>query len=587
VTAAAGALLAVVQAAAHHSWMRSAAGFVHSLAAALRPRRNPPAVAAALRAMVAAGVIAVVGAVFGDVQATGVAYLGAACSVAFVSGGVYRNRLVALLAQGCGAAVGICAGALLAAGPGALVATAAVAGAVSGLVGALGPNAPGFAMMLSIGVAFGQFGGSTLPWWQQAAWYLAGTVIVTVTTLSPWLFRRGVEERAAVAAIFFAAADTCAAVGTPDGRAARARLAAASATGRVSARHPAAELAAYAAATLYAEDRAVPSAAVDALRTAGRQTAAGHPWRVSPQWAPATPGLALLSAALTGPATRAAPPPRRGWGSAVRALATRAAAANAARVGTSMAVATLVTVVVHERAHAFWLPLTVAVIVRPEYASVFVRTVNRTCGTVLGALVAAAVTAVYPSGVAVAVAAAAALGFAVAMAPKSYGLNVIGVTASALLSASIGAPDPVSPGIRIVDTVVGAAVAVLFGYLLWPGARRLPEAARLRAALDAAQAYLREAVTPGAHRVAWQARRDDAYRLAHQAAAACAAALAEPPPVSRLAAATLPAAAELEDVVDAVTALATAVDVGEPLGDRLDDVRRRLARIEARLPGED
>lgn len=105
-----------------------------SVAAALRPGPTPWAVAAAVRAVVAALLIAVTGAVFGDLQAVGLAYLGAACSVAFVSGGAYRLRALALTWQAVGAAVGILIGAVLPHSPASLVATAAVAGVVSGLV---------------------------------------------------------------------------------------------------------------------------------------------------------------------------------------------------------------------------------------------------------------------------------------------------------------------------------------------------------------------------------------------------------------------------------------------------------------------
>jgi FUSC-like inner membrane protein yccS len=102
-------------------------------------------------------------------------------------------------------------GALLGHGSGALlILTAAAAGVVSGMVGGIGPSAPAFGMMLSIGVAFGQFGRSSLPWWQQALWYLLGTAIAAVAVLAPWAYRRGAPERRAVAGVYFAAADLCA-----------------------------------------------------------------------------------------------------------------------------------------------------------------------------------------------------------------------------------------------------------------------------------------------------------------------------------------------------------------------------------------
>jgi Fusaric acid resistance protein-like len=554
-----------------------------SMVATLRPGTNPVATAAALRAVGGAGIIALAGAALGDLRVVGLAYLGAACSVAFLTGGTYGNRLRALAAQGTGAVAGISMGVILPSSAVSLIAAAIGVGVVSGMVGTLGANAPGFGMMLSIGLAFGQFGGSSLPWWQQDLWYAAGTAVIAVATLSPWLFRRGVLERRAVAAVFAAAADVCAAAGTPAGRAARMTLAATSASVRSAGGHPGAEAIAFAAASVYAYGERVPAAFVAAIRDAGTQILAGEPLTEVIDVPPpddAHPGLHDLANALTSARCGLSSRPTRRMGSVIRAALSRTAIADGARIGLCLGVATAITVAMHEPGHAFWLPLTVAVIVRPEYASVFVRTVNRVCGTVIGAAFAATVLWTYPSGFAVAIAAALALGFAVLTAPKLYALTVIGVTASALLSGSIDHVDPVLPGLRLLDTIIGAAVAIVFGYLLWPGARRLPQTARLDAALTAARAYLGEAVKPPEQRTRWQARRDDAYQLAHRSRAACQAAILEPPPVSSLAGAALAAATELEEVVDAITAVASSTEAGGDTAVRTEQIGQRLSRLD-------
>jgi hypothetical protein len=173
--------------------------------------------------------------------------------------------------------VGISLGAVLPGSVVSLVAAAVGLGVVSGLVGTLGANAPGFGMMLSIGLAFGQFSGSSLPWWQQDLWYLVDTSVVALSTLSPWLFRRGLLERQAVAAVYFAAADVCAAAGTTASQPARRTLAAASASARAAGGHRGAEMVAFAAARLYARGERVRATAVAAVRTAGSQVLAGEP----------------------------------------------------------------------------------------------------------------------------------------------------------------------------------------------------------------------------------------------------------------------------------------------------------------------
>jgi uncharacterized membrane protein YccC len=194
----------------------------------------------------------------------------------------------------------------------------------------------------------------------------------------------------------------------------------------------------------------------------------------------------------------------------------------------------------------------------------------------IGALVATAVLAMVSRGLPLVAVTALALGFVVLSVPKLYGLVVVGITTSGLLSQSIGQTDPVAPVVRLQDTLIGAAVAVVFGYLLWPEARRFPAYAQLSGALEAAHDYLREAVKPAPERRHWQSVRADAYRLAHNARANAEAAMLEPPPVSSRAVRAIPVAIELEDTVDAITALSSALDAGNDSAAALQDLCRRL-----------
>ena len=532
-----------------------------------------------------AALIAGTGALMGQLQLVGLAYLGAACAVVFLHSGFYRARWWAWVAQAVGGAAGISVGALLTPGWGiGQTLTSGIAGAISGMVGGLGPSAPAFGLMLSIGVAFGQFGGSSLPWWQQALCYLVGTTVAAVSVLAPWAFHRDLPERRAAAAVYFAAADLCAAVGTDEAGSARTRLAAASAVARASRDRRGSDLVAFATATLYAQGRPVPDVAIAAIRQAGVavRDAASVSVGFSEADAEGDPGLVELADALSPDPQRpgALTPATQRLSSVIRAATSRAALSNGVRIGLCLAVATGITVVMHERAHAFWLPLTTAVIVRPEYASVFVRTVNRIFGTVIGAVVATGLLAVLSSGLPLVAATALALGFVVLSAPRLYGLSVIGITTSALLSRSIGHVDSVAPVLRLQETMIGAAVAVVFGYLMWPEARRSPAHARLAAAVEAAQCYLNEAVKPAARRRHWQSARADAYRLAHQARATAEAAVIEPLTVTSVALRAIPAAIEMEDTVDAITAICSAVDAGTESTGLIEAVRSRLKLLD-------
>ena len=242
-----------------------------------------------------------------------------------------------------------------------------------------------------------------------------------------------------------------------------------------------------------------------------------------------------------------------------------------------MGVATAASSALHGAAHSFWLPLTVAVIMRPEYASIFVRTVNRVAGTVVGAVCASAILLVAPAGVGVAIGAACALAVGVLLAPKLYALSVIGVTAAALLASSIGTVDVVLPLVRLFDTSLGALIAIVIGYALWPSARRMSDAGRLRRAADAADAYLSAAV--GGSRPALQLPRDDAYRSAHLARQSAERASAEPPPVNHVALEQLPYTIRLEQLIDEITRLVATVDAGGDVGAEAQRIGEQIEEI--------
>jgi hypothetical protein len=140
---------------------------------------------------------------------------------------------------------------------------------------------------------------------------------------------------------------------------------------------------------------------------------------------------------------------------------------NAARLALAIGVATVLGATLDRGQHSFWLPLTVAVVVRAEYGTVLFRAVNRIAGTIVGAVIAAAVIFVFPSDGALAVCAILGISFAAFAAPKLYALSVIGITASALMSTEIGATDPVTPLVRVGDTLLGALVALVLGHLIW------------------------------------------------------------------------------------------------------------------------
>jgi Fusaric acid resistance protein-like len=540
-----------------------------SLPAALRPTNARWAVRPAIWAVLAAGTVAGAGVITGDQVAAGLAYFGVACAAVLVTSGVYRARLAALISQGAGAAGAIVLGVAVAGSVPAMLAAATAVALASGMVGAIGRLTTAGALMAVIGLGFGEFAHVRMPGWEQGGWYLVGTLAVAVCALAGWPLYRDRAGWIAVATVFDRSADLVQVAGSDDASPARLALAAASAvsrsevfdhrffTARFREHGPgrsltqaagAAEQAALAAAALYACGQVAP----DGVAGEWRRAASDCRQRRVPE----------LAVPLATTFTHQVQPLAARFRAAAQLATGIPAILAGLRLAVCMATATAVTCALHNESHSFWLPLTVAVAVRPEYASVFVRTVNRVAGTAAGALLAAAAIALLGSGWPVAIAAAISLAFAVLAVPKLYGLSVVGVTCSALLSSCIDAADPVNPAIRLLDTLIGCTIAIVLGYLLWPGRRAAPVVLTETGAAIAA--YLQQAAIPASERRDWTAVRDRAYQLAHQSRQLAQAALLDPLPVRTYAAELLPRALTLESLVDEVTAIADRSDAVPP-----------------------
>lgn len=516
---------------------------------ALRLRPARPAYGLAVAVLLWATAFSVCGALFHAWSEVGVAYLAVACAAVFMAGSL-RTRVVTLMTQCAGAMVGLCLGAAAGDSGAAGIVVPTVVAVVAGAVGVIGPAVTAAALMAVIGLAFAQFSGSPLPWWQLCLWYGIGTAAMAV----PWtvaLFLYGPkQDRILIADVFDRAADLLDVTGTRPASLRRAELAAASARCREALQdhllrrapfredYAAAVTAALDAARVYATDAPVSAGQVTALRARAdkiRQSA------TQPR---------------TVPASR--PPPRSVRARNALAVIVEPAAWRAGlRLGLCMGAASAVAQFLHGHSHSFWVPLTVAVVVRPEYGSVFGRIVNRVAGTAAGALLAAGTLSLWPTGLPVAMIAAAALGGGLLYCRYSYSFSVAGATTSALLSSCISSPDPLIPAIRLLDTGVGCVLALVLGYLVWPNQRRGTDSTHSGPAIAAATTYLDQLVRCGSVPAAV---RDIAYRTAHHLAAQTLATVDEPPPAGTRAAVLLPQVLELDHLIDEISALATPPD---------------------------
>ena len=208
--------------------------------------------------------------------------------------------------------------------------------------------------------------------------------------------------------------------------------------------------------------------------------------------------------------------------SALRANATPRSAVfrHAMRVAVVTAAAT--ALLVHLRLpHGIWLPLTSLTILQPEYGSTITRALQRTLGTIAGAVIAGALLATVHGTAAYDVALGLLIFATFLVIRRNYGYGITFLTPIIILLISRGSLDPwIDLGERVAYTVVGATLALAAAYLLWPQWERDQLRDRLERALQALQRYLdavleRAAGTPGDEQQLAALRRQSELALAN------------------------------------------------------------------------
>jgi uncharacterized membrane protein YccC len=229
----------------------------------------------------------------------------------------------------------------------------------------------------------------------------------------------------------------------------------------------------------------------------------------------------------------------------------------------------------------YWVLLTVAIVLKPDFGSVFTRAVQRGAGTLLGVLLGSALLGLLPHDAWVLVAMA---GFA-ALLPwardANFGLFSVFQTPVIILLLDLALP--AGPGLvaaRLIDTLIGCGIVLVFGYLLWPQTWRAPLDEALRATTLALDAFVEAAFT-GSPADRRRARRRT-YRALTELQTQLQRRLAEPPPISSRAAAWWPVIVQLERAADAVTEAVVETRGGEPAPDlaQVAVLRRAIRRLE-------
>ena len=500
------------------------------LAEVMRPKKAPVPWAAMAQAVLALWVPMAVGFATGRRELALLPAMGGLLSVMIDTGGPYWLRVERIGAAAVlGGAPGLLIGTLIhGRGWVAVIAVVVVAGvsAILARLGAIG-SITGLQLFVYSALGLGPLG-MLRPWWHTALQFLAGVVWALLLITPGYLLSPRSAERKAVAEVYHALARDLRLIGTPGAAGARAALAGAlnaaydamltrraTSSGRsrrdmhlmavLNVSHYFAE----ADAALRATGEHVPPLVTEEIDRFGdailadqgpgagavgfgsRRAAGGPPLPlIPPPWSSSPGALALRDAmvnlvrVLSGNWTPAQTLPDggaadRGWRERLRMRARpvveqliggRIAWEFTIRLMLCTGIAAVASEVL-PLTRSYWVVLTVAIILKPDYGSVFARAVQRGVGTMVGAVLGAVILALVPYGPWL------LLPFGVLAALLPYGkARNFGLAATFLTPLVVLLIDLLAVSgwrlaeERLVDTALASLIVLVFGYAPWPSA---------------------------------------------------------------------------------------------------------------------
>ncbi|MFD8220740.1 FUSC family protein [Streptomyces sp. NPDC059697] len=560
----------------------------------LRPQQAPIPWAAASRAAIALALPLAIGLAAGEPAYGALASMGALSGVIGDTADAYRMRILNIAVPQLFGAIGVTIGSLVFGHGWAAVGAVTGVALVSGMISTIGAVASVSSLLLLLNCSIGA--GLPLPgsWWLAPVLMSGGGLLVLALALLAWPLRSGVPERAAVAHTYRTVADLLAATGTE--RYVDVRFAV------TQSLNQSYDLALARRAFHHGRSPEVVRllAQLNAITPVIEAAPAVHQFNepLAPEVPDALRHLAdAVETGYTGPIGLGLPVPtnetaravdhalrhaadvvsdrdadkaslhnvddRLGRPAALRVRATRAArnvllSAASWRYGLRLALCiglaqALVSLVPVPR--SYWVALTITFVMKPDFGSVFSRALLRALGTVAGLVVAAAVLALVPLGwwdVPVMF----VLGPLIpVLGPRGYGYQTAAVTPVILLLSDVlnhlGTALLVP---RLVDSLIGCAIALVAGYLLWPESWHTRVGDRLADAVADTARYVEYAFGTDVDPAARARMRRRLYRDLSAIRTEFQRALSEPPPNGRRAAAWLPLVVATERIVDATTA---------------------------------
>ncbi|MFJ3305943.1 FUSC family protein [Streptomyces sp. NPDC086549] len=572
----------------------------------LQPQQAPLNWAAMARAAVAMALPLAIGLAAEEPAYGALASMGALSGVISDTADAYRIRILNIAIPQLFGAVGITLGALFHGQGWLTVAVVTGVALISGMISTIGAVASVSGLVLLLNAVIGA--GLPLPgaWWLAPALMTAGGLLVLLFALLAWPLRSGVPERAAVADTYRTVATLLTACGTEPGAAGEYDVARHAVTQSLNqsydlilarrARHHgrSPEL-----TRLLAQLNAITPIveAAPAVRLAGKSLA--------PQVPEAVRNLAqAVEAGYNGPIALDLPTPTTETSRAVDHALRHAAdvvatpdadprgiddrlgrpatlgirtartarnvtlSANSWRYGLRLALCIGIAqalVSIFPVPRSYWVALTVTFVLKPDFGSVFSRALLRALGTVAGLVVAAVVLSQVPRGwwdVPVMMVLAPLIP---AFTPRGYGYQTAAITPVILLLSDI--LNHLGTALllpRLMDSLLGCAIALIAGYLLWPESWHTRVGDRLADAVADTARYVESAFGKDTDPAARARMRRRLYRDLSVIRTEFQRALTEPPPTGRRAAAWWPLVVAVERIVDATTAARVRVRHGAP-----------------------
>ncbi|KOV76323.1 membrane protein [Streptomyces sp. NRRL WC-3618] len=590
----------------------------------LRPQPAPPVNRPAVaRAAIAMSLPLAVGLATGHATYGALASMGALSGVIGDTADAYRMRILNIAIPQFFGALGVTLGALVYGHGWTAVATVTCVALVSGMISTIGAVASVSGLLLLLNSVIGAGLPLPGPWWLAPALMSGGGLLVLALALLAWPLRSGVPERAAVAQTYRTVAELLAA-GATDGYedarqavtqslnqsydlvlARRARHHGRSPElvrllAQLNAITPVVE----AAPAAHQTGRPLPPEVPEAVRHLADAVETGYSGPIGLNIpAPADHTSRAVEQALrhTAEVVGSRSPDLRTTGLATsddrlgRPAALRVRAAGAARdvvmsgdswryglrlalcVGLAQVLVSTVPV-----PRSYWVALTITFVLKPDFGSVFSRALLRALGTVAGLVVAAAVLVQVPRGwwdVPVILLLATLIP---ALTPRGYGYQTAAITpVIILLSDLLNHQGTALLLPRLLDSLMGCAIALVAGYLLWPESWHTRVGDRLANAVADTARYVESAFRPDTGGAARARMRRRLYRDLSVVRTEFQRALTEPPPTGRRAAAWWPLVVAVERIVDATTAARVHIKQGAkpPSDAEIDQVVVQLREL--------